>query len=419
MTLSPNTQAILLLTAPLVAGGGDDKVSPLKPSEYKNLARMLRQLGREPADFLGTGSDELVNEIASVAAPDRLHALLKRGFAFAQALDRWEQRSIWVVTRADAGYPPVLKKRLGEDAPPVLYGVGDPALLGAGGLAVVGSRRVDDDLLRFSEVAGRLAAQARKPLVSGGARGVDQASMRGAADEGGMVVGVLADSLERGAVRREHRQPLMDGRMVLVSPYDPAAGFHVGHAMQRNKLIYALSDAALIVNADLNKGGTWSGAVEQLEKLHFVPVFVRRDGPPSKALDALRLKGALPWPDPETGEELRDLLATAPPPAPKQLALSVNEPAASPNEAVDVVTPSNGSRSRDASPAEQLMRTVWDIVSTIKPPFTVKEVAGELDVTETQAREWLNRMVKEGQLEKLSKPARYQPRVEAPHLFER
>ena len=55
---------------------------------------------------------------------------------------------------------------------------------------------------------------------------------------GGDVAGVMADSLEKAALARDNREPLMEGRLVLMSPYDPAAGFNVGHAMQRNKLIY-------------------------------------------------------------------------------------------------------------------------------------------------------------------------------------
>jgi len=35
----------------------------------------------------------------------------------------------------------------------------------------------------------------------------------------------------------------------------PSAGFNVGHAMQRNKVIYALADVALVVSADFEKGG--------------------------------------------------------------------------------------------------------------------------------------------------------------------
>jgi len=50
--------------------------------------------------------------------------------------------------------------RLREDAPPVLYGCGDAVLLATGGLAVVGSRHVDDELIEYTEGLGRLAAAA-------------------------------------------------------------------------------------------------------------------------------------------------------------------------------------------------------------------------------------------------------------------
>ena len=54
--------------------------------------------------------------------------------------------------------------------------------------------------------------------------------------------------------------------------------------MQRNKLIYALASAALAVNSDYQKGGTWAGAVEQLDKLKFVPVYVRANGETGRGL---------------------------------------------------------------------------------------------------------------------------------------
>ena len=75
--------------------------------------------------------------------------------------------------------------------------------------------------------------------------------MRGALEAGGRVCGVLADSLERQAMTREHRNMLLDGQLTLISPFDPNARFHAGNAMQRNKLVYALSDAALVVSSDV------------------------------------------------------------------------------------------------------------------------------------------------------------------------
>lgn len=322
-SLSPNAQAILLLTAPLIAGRNQPSIDLLTPGEYKRLARILREEQRQPADLLSSDIQEALGKDQQLIDSGRLERLLARGFLLSQAIERWQTRGIWVVSRADAEYPKRWKSRLKEDAPPVLYGCGDLGILDTGGLAVVGSRHVDDALITFTEDIGRLAAGAHRTLVSGGARGIDQAAMRGALDTGGQVVGVLADSLERAVLNREHRNALMNGQLVLVSPYDPMAGFNVGHAMQRNKLIYALADAALVVSSDYEKGGTWAGAVEQLEKLRLVPVYIRTNGEPSKGLEALRRKGALPWPDPATPEAFADLLAakTAPHKAPEQAEL--------------------------------------------------------------------------------------------------
>jgi predicted Rossmann fold nucleotide-binding protein DprA/Smf involved in DNA uptake len=132
--------------------------------------------------------------------------------------------------------------------------------------------------------------------------------MRGALEGEGRVAGVLADALERAAVAREHRGPFMEGNLAVVSPYDPLAGFNAGNAMQRNKLIYALADAALVVSSDYQKGGTWTGAVEQLEKHRFVPVYLRSQGELGAGLEALRRKGGIPWPEPETSDEFRAAL---------------------------------------------------------------------------------------------------------------
>ncbi|WP_312798200.1 DNA-processing protein DprA, partial [Tianweitania sp.] len=121
-------------------------------------------------------------------------------------------RAIWVVSRADAEYPRRLKARLREDAPAVLYGCGEMGLLETGGLAVVGSRHVDDALIDYTMSIGGLAARAGSTIVSGGAKGIDQAAMRGALEAGGKVCGVLADSLEKNAMNRDHRNLLLDGQ---------------------------------------------------------------------------------------------------------------------------------------------------------------------------------------------------------------
>lgn len=300
--LSPNTKAILLLTAPLIAGRGTASPDLLSPGEYKCLARHLRESRRQPADLVSSDAADVLRACQAVIDQSRLQRLLGRGFLLSQAIERWQARAIWVVSRADDEYPRRLKSRLREDAPAVLYGCGDISVLETGGLAVVGSRDVDDTLIEYTMAIGGLAARAGRTLVSGGAKGIDQAAMRGALEADGTVIGVLADGLEKSAMNRDHRNLVVDGRLVLASPYDPGAGFNVGNAMQRNKIIYALADASLVVSSNVNQGGTWAGAIEQLDKLRLVPVYVRSTGEASEGLDALRRKGAMDWPNPRDAD---------------------------------------------------------------------------------------------------------------------
>lgn len=462
LALSPNTQAILLLTAPLIAGRGDSSPDLLSPGEYKRLARHLREMQRQPADLLCPDAVDLLRACQPVIEENRLQRLLGRGFLLSQVIEHWAARAIWVVSRADAAYPRRLKARLREDAPAVLYGCGDISLLETGGLAVVGSRHVDDALIDYTMAIGGLAARAGKTLVSGGAKGIDQAAMRGALAADGKVSGVLADSLEKTALNREHRNLLMDGQLVLISPYDPSAGFNVGNAMQRNKLIYALADAALVVNSDLNKGGTWAGATEQLDKLRLVPVYVRSTGERPEGLEALSKKGALSWPNPQDARTFNAVfdvaMPTAPTAIPVEVALCSNEDASVsasstaqsvmpdrrsiPDTAQEPLPPvvavpedpqvvrtaeplvtqeveakpdGNMVARTDLGPADDLFAAVREVLQRLlNVPMKDTEIAAALEVSTAQAKAWLQRLVAEGVLERVNKPVRY---VVATNLF--
>ena len=403
--LSSNTQAILLLTAPLIAGREKPTASPLTASEYRRLAHRLRELQRQPADLLESDARHILKECRIDPDSDRLDRLLGRGFLLSQAVERWQARAIWVVSRADTDYPRRLKERLRGNAPPILYGCGDSSILNTGGLAVVGSRNVNDTLITYTEGVGRLAAEARRTLVSGGARGIDQAAMRGALGASGCVAGVLGDGLERAVVRREYRDALMNGRLVLACPFDPAARFQVGHAMQRNKLIYALADAALVVNSDFEKGGTWTGAVEQLDRMKLVPVYVRSDGENGKGLDGLREMGAIAWPNPKTPESLEECLniqsaLESGDPNRRTLSLGEHDGSAPFEEAPrmekhgeDATT---GAVEPPASrPADELFAKVRPLLQGMHGTRTVAEVAEMLQVSRTQAGIWLKLFIEE------------------------
>ena len=415
--LSPNTQAILLLTAPLLVGRSEPSRELLTGREYKTLVRRLRELQRQPSDLLQADSDDLLDECGRVIERSRLEKLLARGFLLGQATERWHSRAIWVVSRADPAYPRRFKTRLKEDAPPIVYGCGDHRLLEQGGLAIVGSRRADESLLEYTRGVSRTVAQARRLVISGGARGIDQAAVEGAVDEGGRAIAVLADSLERAAVQRDNRDRLLDGRLVLISPYDPAAGFNVGHAMQRNKLVYALADAALVVNSDLNKGGTWAGATEQLDELRFVPLFVRSTGAGNAAIEALVKKGARPWPDPSPNA-LDQLLRTEPPRTDataglRQLSLDSHEATLTIRDSAATAAASDPAMVRaESRPADALFVKVRELVlPLLVRPNTAAAISDALAVSLPQATAWLERLVTEGAVERREEPLQYVARA--------
>lgn len=426
-SISTNTQAILLLTAPLITGRKEtESQSLLSAGEYRRIAQRLRQLGQSPSDLLQNNSIQLIKELTDIVAGDRLNRLLERGFLISQAIERWRSRAIWVLSRADSDYPKRLKNRLKEDSPPVIYGCGQSKLLDCRGLAIVGSRHVDESLIAYAKTVGQTCAQAKACVISGGAQGIDRAAMWGSLESGGRAIGVLPDSLERAALNRENRDLLLDGQLVLISPYDPSAGFNVGHAMQRNKLIYALADASLVVSADYQKGGTWAGAEEQLEKLKFVPMYVRSDGETGPGLQALARMGAIPWPNPQGSKELLTVLNQSAPILQNgqdrlafesnsaELPVSTSEPDSGPAISQEVEPPplSNSSvQQAEEDPAAELFGVVKDIlVRLLKKPMSESEVAKNLQVSNTQTKVWLQRLVHEDVLEKKQKPARYSVR---------
>ena len=102
-------------------------------------------------------------------------------------------------------------------------------------------------------------------VVSGGAKGIDSIAENEALSCGSTAVAYLSDSLLRKMRSSAVIRPVQDGTLVLLSVVKPDAGFQAGIAMMRNRYVYAQSSGTVIVRSDFNKGGTWSGAVDNLK----------------------------------------------------------------------------------------------------------------------------------------------------------
>jgi predicted Rossmann fold nucleotide-binding protein DprA/Smf involved in DNA uptake len=300
LKLPPDSLVLLLLCSHLAL---PENTAALTLREWNKLARTLQKEGLRPGDLCDTPVSNLAASLSiSMEESARLAALLDRLELVERELTRLEAVGIWPLTRVDADYPAKYRQRLKDSAPVVLFYAGEKYLLGQPGIAVVGSRNLDETGKECAAYVGNACGISGQVLYSGGARGVDTISMEAALEARGTAVAILADSLERAV--RSHRPALERGDLCLVTPYSPNAGFSVGAAMGRNKLIYTLADHAVIVASGVETGGTWSGAMETL-KNQWVPVFVLSYPEMPQGNKELLQRGALPFPYPFTQPPLQ------------------------------------------------------------------------------------------------------------------
>lgn len=294
--LTPQAESVVLLTAVLGKRSADG-AKPLSIGEWADFAQMLQSRQLQPADLLESGGAQLIYDWRHRSITvDRVRRLLARGTALALCLERWERSGLWLLVRSDADYPRQLKQRLEWKSPPLLFGCGNRGLLCKKGLAVVGSRHPTGDDLEVAASLGEAAVANAHSVVSGGARGVDEAAMLASLDVEGTAVGVLADNLQRSATSPKWRGALERGDLALITPFAPDVPFHAGNAMGRNRYIYCLASAAAVVASKQNAGGTWNGAVENL-KHGWAPLWVHENRAPDSGNAALVAQGAHWLPD--------------------------------------------------------------------------------------------------------------------------
>lgn len=286
-----DSNAILTLCSHVCVGEG---VRPLEPKEYSELAKKLGNIGKSPKDLFDFTAQDF-EQLLELPPDDidRVKRLLDRNASLAFDLGQYSIMGIETVTRADTEYPQKLKKKLGNACPPIFYYAGDLSLLDRKYIGYVGARTVTVKDIDFTKNAVRKTTSLGYGVVSGGAKGIDTVSGTEALFNGSFTVEYLSDSLMKKLKSSDTVRNIQNGNLLLLSVSKPDAGFNVGFAMMRNRYIYAQSEATVIVRSDLNKGGTWTGATENLKNNWCSTLCWEHDYPGNKALIE---KGAVPIP---------------------------------------------------------------------------------------------------------------------------
>lgn len=200
-----------------------------------------------------------------------------------------------VVTLADAAYPPSLLQT--EDPPLMLYLIGQLPAAWPVGIAVVGSRNPTPQGLANARQFSGSFAQAGLTVVSGLALGVDGAAHEGALDRAPpgqlATIAVVGTGLDR-VYPRQHLELArrIAERGLLVSEYPLGTPPLAPNFPRRNRIISALSQGTLVVEAALKSGSliTARQAAEQGREVFAIPGSIH--SPQSRGCHWLLKQGA-------------------------------------------------------------------------------------------------------------------------------
>jgi DNA processing protein len=173
-----------------------------------------------------------------------------------------ESMGAFVLVRTDSSYPARLLDL--HDAPTMLFGKGVMATADAPAVAIVGTRLASGYGLRVARAIATACARAGVAVVSGLAQGVDGAAHEAALAAGGRTVAVLGTGLDIAYPRRHRALQEQIGRDgLLLSELPPGASGHGGTFPRRNRIIAALADLTVVVEA-----GEGSGALITADYAH-------------------------------------------------------------------------------------------------------------------------------------------------------
>ena len=210
----------------------------------------------------------------------------------AEAALEWEMRDgCRLMLLRDDDFPEMLTQ--GITAPPVLFLRGNVQLLHKPSAAIVGSRHATPQAMRIAKDFGKSLGGQNIPVVSGMASGIDTAAHQGALEAEGGTIAVWGTGIDRiypPSNKNLAYEIAEKGLIVSEFPLDTRP--FAGNFPRRNRLIAALSQVTLVVEAALESGSliTAKLAAEMGREVMAVPGSI--DNPHSKGCHKLIKDGA-------------------------------------------------------------------------------------------------------------------------------
>lgn len=205
-----------------------------------------------------------------------------------------EQNSIGYITFLDREFPSKLRNI--KQCPKVLYYKGDIGLLQSETcIGVVGTRKPSSYGIWAAAKLSAELSQHKICIISGMALGIDSIAHKCAVEQSGKTVCVLGSSIDKPYPKMNIKlmQSVVDAGGLIITEYPPGSTTLPVNFAYRNRIISALSQGILIIEAGLKSGTliTADFALEQGKSIFAVPGNI--DSSSSKGTNALIKQGAM------------------------------------------------------------------------------------------------------------------------------
>lgn len=224
-------------------------------SLYKNATNAIEHVG----DLSLRGGREKSIKICSLAqAEEEFYAC--------------EEKKVKILSYLDHDFPLLLKNT--DDCPPLLFCLGNTSLLNGKTMAIVGSRNASANGLRFAYKIAKELAEAKYVVVSGFARGVDNAAHKASVDYS--TIAVLAGGVDHIYPPEQvelYHEIVEKGLIVAELPLGAIP--KPQNFPQRNRIISGVSMGVAVIEASLKSGSliTAKYAIQQNREVFAVPGF--------------------------------------------------------------------------------------------------------------------------------------------------
>jgi len=187
------------------------------------------------------------------ARPDNRQSLVGRANQLAEQAQRQLPAGARMVSYGSPGYPAQLRRL--HDPPIVLWAQGPLPIAARRAVAIIGTRAATESGRRLARRISTDLALAGVRVVSGLARGIDSAAHRGALAAGHETLAVLGSGLnyEYPYMNRSLYAELRS-RGAVLTEFAPTVRPAPYQFPQRNRIVAALCDAVLVVQAGARSG---------------------------------------------------------------------------------------------------------------------------------------------------------------------